>query len=140
MGENGTGTSGHAPGTHLDSLAARRESLPAAAPGESLRAYAVRVAPILGKWLDQTRRWRRRAEWEVIRSAVETAYGDPVAQRTLETYLAAARKAVVTPPTQVSEKSTSSPPPPPLPAARGGRSGSQQPGSNRAHRYTAPRS
>ena len=129
MDDDNLDTGGHAPGMHPDGLAARREPLPTAARGESLRAYVVRVAAILAARLDDTRRWRRRAEWERIRCAVQVAYGDPVAQRTLETYLAAARKAGAALPVQVTPAPPAAPvPPTPTPTDKlsSGRSAAQR--------------
>ncbi|WP_237479387.1 hypothetical protein [Lichenibacterium dinghuense] len=146
MDDENQDTGGHAPGMHPDGFAARRKPLPTAAPGESLKAYVARVAVVLAAWLDATRRWRRRAEWEVIRRAVEAAYGDPVALKTLETYLAAARKAGVAPSVPVTPEPPAVPAPPTTSdkSSSGGRSAAQRSrASTRApdyQRFIAPRS
>ena len=142
MDDDDTGAGGHQPATQLDGTAQRVRSLPAARPGESLRPYVRRIGPILTEWLDGTRRWRRRAQWEVIRAAVEGAYGDRVSMRTLETYLATARKAAAAPLPQIPSEPTPapiSPPTPPIRTSTGVRGDSPRMGANGARGFVAPR-
>ena len=102
------------------------KGLPKAKPGISLCAFVAQVAPILRPRLAQVRRSRRQAEWTKIQGDLEAAYGEPVALRTIQCYLAANRDvAPAVEPTPIPLPAAASVPPR-SPAARSKRRGAPQ--------------